>query len=149
MKQPRLKDVAEAAGVHVATASRALDDRRATMVRPETVERVRTADPKRPVVFITAHGTTETAIEAMKRGAFDYRSKPLPPSLELLRALNAWVAAQVEPLADGLDREVQLRDAPDAAPRRVTVAEVLRQEVEHAAEHRQDMDRLAGRPGAR
>jgi len=43
MKQPRLKDVAEAAGVHVATASRALDDRRAAMVRPETVARVRTA----------------------------------------------------------------------------------------------------------
>ncbi len=43
MKVPRLKDVAQAAGVHVATASRALDDRRATMVRPETVERVRRA----------------------------------------------------------------------------------------------------------
>src|SRR6476619_1229905 len=28
------------------------------------------ADPKRPVLFITAHGTTETAIEAMKGGAF-------------------------------------------------------------------------------
>jgi two-component system nitrogen regulation response regulator GlnG len=33
--------------------------------------------PKRPVVFITAHGTTETAIEAMKAGAFDYLLKPL------------------------------------------------------------------------
>ncbi len=33
--------------------------------------------PKRPVVFITAHGTTQTAIEAMKRGAFDYLIKPL------------------------------------------------------------------------
>jgi LacI family transcriptional regulator len=43
VKQPRLKDVAEVAGVHVATASRALDDRRSTMVRPETVERVRRA----------------------------------------------------------------------------------------------------------
>ena len=40
-------------------------------------ERVRVADPKRPVVFITAHGTTETAIEAMKRGAFDYLAKPI------------------------------------------------------------------------
>jgi two-component system, NtrC family, nitrogen regulation response regulator GlnG len=40
-------------------------------------ERVRAADPKRPVVFITAHGTTETTIEAMKRGAFDYLTKPL------------------------------------------------------------------------
>jgi two-component system nitrogen regulation response regulator GlnG len=40
-------------------------------------ERVRRADPKRPVVFITAHGTSETAIEAMKKGAFDYLTKPL------------------------------------------------------------------------
>src|SRR4051794_20523671 len=38
---------------------------------------IRAADPKRPVVFITAHGTTDTAIEAMKRGAFDYLTKPL------------------------------------------------------------------------
>jgi two-component system nitrogen regulation response regulator GlnG len=29
------------------------------------------------VVFITAHGTTQTAIEAMKGGAFDYLIKPL------------------------------------------------------------------------
>jgi LacI family transcriptional regulator len=43
MRTPRLKDVAEAAGVHVATASRALDDRRAGMVKPETVDRVRRA----------------------------------------------------------------------------------------------------------
>ncbi|QDU23680.1 sigma-54-dependent transcriptional regulator [Urbifossiella limnaea] len=40
-------------------------------------ERVRAADPRRPVVFITAHGTSDTAIEAMKRGAFDYLTKPL------------------------------------------------------------------------
>ena len=33
--------------------------------------------PKCPVIFITAHGTTQTAIEAMKRGAFDYLIKPL------------------------------------------------------------------------
>jgi len=43
VKTPGLKDVAEAAGVHIATASRALDDRRAAMVKPETVDRVRRA----------------------------------------------------------------------------------------------------------
>ncbi len=32
----------------------------------------REISPKQPVVFITAHGTATTAIEAMKRGAFDY-----------------------------------------------------------------------------
>jgi two-component system nitrogen regulation response regulator GlnG len=34
-------------------------------------------DPKRPVIFLTAHGTAETAIEAMKNGAFDYLIKPV------------------------------------------------------------------------
>ncbi len=34
-------------------------------------------DRKRPVIFVTAHGTTETAIEAMKQGAFDYLVKPV------------------------------------------------------------------------
>lgn len=38
---------------------------------------IQTLDPKRPVIFITAHGTTETAIEAMKGGAFDYLVKPV------------------------------------------------------------------------
>jgi DNA-binding NtrC family response regulator len=38
---------------------------------------IQTIAPKKPVLFITAHGTTQTAIEAMKRGAFDYLIKPL------------------------------------------------------------------------
>ena len=40
---PKLKDVAAAAGVHVATASRALNERTSSMVSPDTVERVRLA----------------------------------------------------------------------------------------------------------
>jgi two-component system nitrogen regulation response regulator GlnG len=38
---------------------------------------IRELDPRRPVLFITAHGTTDTAIEAMKAGAFDYLVKPV------------------------------------------------------------------------
>src|SRR5258708_3836263 len=38
---------------------------------------IRAETPKRPVIFITAHGTTEAAIEAMKSGAFDYLVKPV------------------------------------------------------------------------
>ncbi len=34
------------------------------------------SDREVPVVMITAHGTTETAVEAMKLGALDYISKP-------------------------------------------------------------------------
>ena len=44
-RPPRLKDVAEAAGVHISTASRALNERTAALLNPETLERVReTAD---------------------------------------------------------------------------------------------------------
>jgi len=42
-RPPRLRDVARAAGVHVATASRALNDETASMLSAATVERVRQA----------------------------------------------------------------------------------------------------------
>lgn len=69
----------------------------------------------------------------MERLAYD--RKPIAPALRLLEALNAYIVAQVEPLADGLQRVVRLRDEPGAEPRSVTVAEVLLQEVEHVREH--------------
>ena len=54
-----------------------LDVRLPDMSGLEVFDAIRAADPKRPVVIITAHGTTETAIEATKRGAFDYLLKPV------------------------------------------------------------------------
>ena len=41
--------------------------------------------PNMPVAVITAHGSTENAVAALKAGAFDYLAKPV--SLEQLRAL--------------------------------------------------------------
>ncbi len=38
---------------------------------------LRARDPHCPVIFMTAHGTADTAIEAMKHGAFDYQVKPV------------------------------------------------------------------------
>ncbi len=43
----------------------------------ETIEQVFRHDPKVPVIFITSGGTSDTAIEAMKLGAYDYLLKPL------------------------------------------------------------------------
>ena len=43
----------------------------------EVFDAIRTRDPKKPVIFITAHGTAQAAIEAMKNGAFDYLTKPV------------------------------------------------------------------------
>jgi two-component system, NtrC family, response regulator AtoC len=43
----------------------------------EGFEQVRAVDARIPVILITGHGTTALAIEAMKRGAYDYLLKPL------------------------------------------------------------------------
>ena len=39
--------------------------------------RIQQVDPRTPVIFITGHGTTATAIEAMQLGAYEYLLKPL------------------------------------------------------------------------
>jgi len=42
----------------------------------EVLKEIKSIDPKSLVIIMTAYGTTETAIEAMKHGAFDYILKP-------------------------------------------------------------------------
>jgi two-component system nitrogen regulation response regulator GlnG len=42
----------------------------------ETLRRIRTNDPKLLVILMTGYGTTQTTIEAMKLGAYDYLLKP-------------------------------------------------------------------------
>jgi len=58
----------------------------------ETFEAIHDFDPKLPVIIMTAYGTTETAIEATKMGAFDYILKPfeIPDMLMVIKqALEA------------------------------------------------------------
>jgi len=43
----------------------------------ELMERSLIANPSQCVVMMTAHGTIDSAVEAMKKGAFDYLEKPL------------------------------------------------------------------------
>ena len=44
----------------------------------DVLKEMKSIDPKSLVIIMTAYGTTETAIEAMKYGAFDYILKPFP-----------------------------------------------------------------------
>ena len=39
-------------------------------------DRLRSASPDLPILVITAVGTSASAIDAMKQGAYDYLSKP-------------------------------------------------------------------------
>ncbi|HEY5909974.1 MAG TPA: sigma-54 dependent transcriptional regulator [Verrucomicrobiae bacterium] len=60
----------------------------------ETLRRIRQIDSKLLVILMTAYGTTQTAIEAMKLGAYDYLLKPfeVPKLQEIVR--NALKAAR-------------------------------------------------------
>jgi DNA-binding NtrC family response regulator len=74
------------------------------------VEKIQALDPKLPIIFITAGGTSDTTIEAMKLGAYDYLLKPLdlPKLRELVdRALEIRRLMQVR---------VELPSSAEAAP---------------------------------
>jgi len=53
----------------------------------EVLRKIRAERPRQLVIMMTAHGTTETAIEAMKRGAYDYLMKPF--DVEVLNSVVA------------------------------------------------------------
>jgi two-component system, NtrC family, response regulator AtoC len=46
----------------------------------ELLKSVNASDPDVPVIIITAHGTVDSAVEAIKLGAFDYITKPFDQS---------------------------------------------------------------------
>ncbi len=69
-----------------------LDIRLPGMSGLETFQAIHEIESKLPVIIMTAYGTTETAIEATKMGAFDYMLKPfdIPDMLTVIRqALEA------------------------------------------------------------
>lgn len=79
----------------------------------ETLRRLREVDAKLPVIMMTAYGTTQTAIEAMKLGAYDYLLKPfdvpklkqlIASALSAARAMKQVVSYQ--PLLESEDYDV-------------------------------------------
>jgi nitrogen regulation protein NR(I) len=63
----------------------------------DTLKELRQLNPKQVIIMMTAYGTSQTAIEAMKRGAYDYVLKPFDiPQLKslLFEALAAARAMQ-------------------------------------------------------
>lgn len=75
-----------------------LDIRMGGMSGIEALQHIRGVNPKQLVVLMTAFGTAQTAIEAMKFGAFDYIMKPFDPAkvislvekaLEAIAEMNA------------------------------------------------------------
>lgn len=72
----------------------------------ETLERILEIDPGIDVILFTGNYSTDSAVEAIQKGAFDYLTKPI--SIERLRGkLDGWLeTAQVRQQKAELDRQL-------------------------------------------
>src|SRR5208282_6367303 len=77
----------------------------------DLVRQLHAARPRLPIILITAFGTTQTAIEAMKFGAYDYLLKPfnIPQLLGLVHKAADSNRRMSEPVS--LGETSQGRDA--------------------------------------
>jgi two-component system response regulator PilR (NtrC family) len=82
-----------------------------------------------PVAVITAYGSTENAVAALKAGAFDYLSKPV--SLDQLRSLvkSALKISQPDPAADSTEAYELLGESPALQQVKVLISKLARSQA--------------------
>jgi two-component system response regulator GlrR len=73
------------------------------------MEQLHRIHPDMPVIILTAHGSIETAVEAMKKGAYTYLTKPFEPQemlCQIERALeNSRLASEIKRLKGLLEEK--------------------------------------------
>ncbi len=75
----------------------------------ETLRRLRALDPRLDVVMMTAHGTISSAVEAMRRGAFDYLTKPFDNDELLILVDRALEMRRLSAELESLREEIESR----------------------------------------
>ncbi|MEN8150025.1 MAG: sigma-54 dependent transcriptional regulator [Planctomycetota bacterium] len=86
-----------------------LDVRLPGMSGLEALGRLRPIDPTVPIIVVTAYGTMETAVEAVRRGAWDYILKPLD-----LVAMGEVIERALD--SRRLAEEIVIGSRPEVAP---------------------------------
>jgi nitrogen regulation protein NR(I) len=104
----------------------------------ETFQRIRQIDPKIPVIFITAGAESDTAIDAMKLGAYDYLLKPLDRAevrelvtraLEIRRLMQTPVELSQTDHVDHKSRDVLIGRCPPMQEVYKAIGRVASQDV--------------------
>src|SRR6516162_8082969 len=75
----------------------------------EVLDRVRAINDALPVVVVSGHGTISTAVEATKKGAFDFIEKPFASDRVLVSLRNALDQRQLRDENRSLKRAVEVR----------------------------------------
>lgn len=106
-----------------------LDVKMAGMDGLETLNRLKDVDPAAVVIMISGHATIATALEATRRGAFDFLEKPLDTDRLLVTLRNAIAHSTLAGENHRLRQESEKRyemvgDAPALREVRETIARV-------------------------
>src|SRR3954447_24484106 len=75
----------------------------------EVLERLRNMNDTVPVIVVSGHGTIQTALEAMKKGAFDFIEKPFASERVLVSLRNALDSRQLRDEVRSLKKAVEVR----------------------------------------
>ena len=73
----------------------------------EALERLQILSPETPVIMVSGHGTIDTAVEAVKKGAFDFISKPPDLNRMLITVRNAIERADLVSTTQILRKQVK------------------------------------------
>ena len=76
------------------------------------LDRIQTLTPETPVIMISGHADIDTAVEAVKKGAFDFISKPLDLNRLLITVRNAQDKSTLIGQKKALQRKVNSKGAP-------------------------------------
>src|SRR5213080_402663 len=91
-----------------------MDVRMGGMTGLETLRRIRQMDSRLLVILMTAYGTTQTAIEAMKLGAYDYLLKPF--DVPKLKEIVAGALKAAHEMREGTRYDFERKDRPILQP---------------------------------
>ncbi len=97
----------------------------------EALEAVKSMNPAIPVVIMTAYSSVETAVETLKKGAYDYLTKPLDfdkLKLTIERAMeHATLREENRQLRESLGRHFDTRNIIGRSPAMVRLLEIVAQ----------------------
>ena len=91
-----------------------LDIKMAQLDGIEALRRIKQLQPSLPVLMMTGHGTIESAVEAMKLGAYDYLTKPFPQEKLLAMVHHCLEAKQLREENSILKKELSQRRVTEA-----------------------------------
>ncbi|MFN3857845.1 MAG: sigma-54-dependent transcriptional regulator [Caulobacter sp.] len=110
----------------------------------ELLDLVKTLDPDLPVIMISGHGNIETAVSAIKRGAYEFLEKPFKSDRLLLIAERALEQANLK----RENRRLRAQSlTPDGMIGRSSAAQALRQMIGKVAPANSRI-LIAGPPGS-